>query len=78
VGYGGTRNGLERVRVWSYCFIGRGRYESLNARRYYQGVDIPIHLYSLYSDLKPDWNRVYATQPEVLEYWNDLIERHGS
>ncbi|ORY66919.1 hypothetical protein BCR35DRAFT_308352 [Leucosporidium creatinivorum] len=41
------------------------------------GVDVPIHLYSLYSDLKPDWNRLYASQPEVLEYWNGLIEKHG-
>ncbi len=41
------------------------------------GVDIPIHLYSLYSDLKSYWKRVFASQPEVLEYWTELIERHG-
>ncbi|KAL8277870.1 hypothetical protein RQP46_009689 [Phenoliferia psychrophenolica] len=41
------------------------------------GVDIPIHLYSLYSDLNPNWKSVYASQPEVLAYWESLIEKHG-
>lgn len=40
------------------------------------GVDVPIHLYSLYSDLSPDWSEVFASQPEVLAYWNGLIEKH--
>ncbi|SGY78628.1 BQ5605_C008g04902 [Microbotryum silenes-dioicae] len=42
-----------------------------------QGVDVPIHLYSLYSDLKHDWTKLYAEQPEVLAYWLGLIEKHG-
>lgn len=41
------------------------------------GVDVPIHLYSLYSDLSPDWDEVFASQPEVLAYWHSLIEKHG-
>lgn len=40
------------------------------------GVDIPIHLYSLYSDLKHDWTNVYASQEQVLEYWEGLIDRY--
>lgn len=40
------------------------------------GVDIPIHFYSLFSDLKPDWKSVYASQPEVLEYWEGLIDKY--
>lgn len=40
------------------------------------GVDVPIHLYSLYSDLSPDWDEVFASQPEVLAYWQSLIEKH--
>ncbi|ORY91546.1 hypothetical protein BCR35DRAFT_340447 [Leucosporidium creatinivorum] len=40
------------------------------------GVDVPIHLYSLYSDLKADWSTVYASQPEVLEYWKGLISKY--
>ncbi|SCZ99348.1 BZ3500_MvSof-1268-A1-R1_Chr7-2g09495 [Microbotryum saponariae] len=42
-----------------------------------QGVDVPIHLYSLYSDLKHDWTKLYAEQPEVLAYWLGLIEKHS-
>lgn len=41
------------------------------------GVDVPIHLYSLGSDLKPDWPDKYAAQPDVLAYWESLIDRHG-
>ncbi|GFZ49896.1 hypothetical protein JCM24511_07299 [Saitozyma sp. JCM 24511] len=41
------------------------------------GVDIPIHLYSLYSDPKSDWDRVFAEQREVLEYLNNCIEKNG-
>lgn len=40
------------------------------------GVDVPIHLYSLYSDLTPEWGEVFASQPEVLAYWQGLIEKH--
>lgn len=40
------------------------------------GVDVPIHLYSLYSDLSPEWDTVFATQPEVLAYWERLIEKY--
>lgn len=40
------------------------------------GVDVPIHLYSLYSDLKPDWTKLYAEQPEVLAYWEALVDKH--
>jgi cation diffusion facilitator CzcD-associated flavoprotein CzcO len=41
------------------------------------GVDIPIHLYSLWNAPKADWSRVYAEQPEVLRYLTGLIEEHG-
>jgi cation diffusion facilitator CzcD-associated flavoprotein CzcO len=41
------------------------------------GVDIPIHLYSLYSDPKSDWSHVFADQEQVLEYLNECIEKHG-
>jgi cation diffusion facilitator CzcD-associated flavoprotein CzcO len=38
---------------------------------------VPIHLYSLYSDPKSDWKKVYADQSELLEYLEGLIEKHG-
>jgi cation diffusion facilitator CzcD-associated flavoprotein CzcO len=41
------------------------------------GVDVPIHLYSLFSDLKSDWSRVFAEQPEVLAYWESLVDKHS-
>jgi cation diffusion facilitator CzcD-associated flavoprotein CzcO len=41
------------------------------------GVDIPIHLYSLYSDPKSDWSHVFADQEQVLCYLNECIEKHG-
>lgn len=41
------------------------------------GVDVPIHLYSLYSDLNPEWDTVFASQPEVLAYWEKLVDKHG-
>ncbi len=40
------------------------------------GVDVPIHLYSLYSDLNPEWDSVFASQPEVLAYWEGLVDKH--
>ena len=41
------------------------------------GVDIPIHLYSLYSDPKDDWETVFADQKQVLDYLNDCIVKNG-
>ncbi|KAI5474500.1 ABC transporter [Pseudohyphozyma bogoriensis] len=40
------------------------------------GVDVPIHFYSLYSDLYPDWDYEFASQKEVLPYWHRLIAKH--
>lgn len=37
--------------------------------------DVPIHLYSLSSDLKPDWKNSHGTQPEILEYMREVTER---
>jgi len=41
------------------------------------GVDIPIHLYSLYSDPKDDWETVFADQKQVLDYLNECIVKNG-
>lgn len=40
------------------------------------GVDVPIHLYSLYSDPKTDWTTTYAEQPEVLAYYDALVDKY--
>lgn len=38
-------------------------------------VDVPIQLYSLWSD-PVQWKSFYASQPEVLAYWLSLIDKH--
>lgn len=32
-------------------------------------VDVPIHLYSLYSHPNPDFSQKWASRDEVLAYW---------
>lgn len=39
--------------------------------------DIPSHLYSFSFDVKCDWSRPYAPQPEILAYMEDIAERYG-
>ncbi len=36
---------------------------------------MPIHFYSLSSDLKPDWKKSHGTQPEILEYIKDVTKK---
>jgi cation diffusion facilitator CzcD-associated flavoprotein CzcO len=39
--------------------------------------DVPSHLYSYSFAPKPDWSRTYATQPEILAYFEECAERYG-
>ncbi|WP_457106272.1 flavin-containing monooxygenase [Methylobacterium sp. P5_C11] len=39
--------------------------------------DVPSHLYSLSFAPKADWSRMYAPQPEILAYLQDVAARHG-
>jgi cation diffusion facilitator CzcD-associated flavoprotein CzcO len=39
--------------------------------------DIPSHLYSFSFDLNPEWNRMYAGQPEIWEYLRSCAKRYG-
>ncbi len=39
--------------------------------------DIPSHLYSFSFDVKPDWSRPYAPQPEILAYLEGIAEKYG-
>jgi len=39
--------------------------------------DIPSHLYSFSFELKPDWSRPYATQPEILAYLEHCAVKYG-
>jgi cyclohexanone monooxygenase len=39
--------------------------------------DVPSLLYSYSFEMKADWTRPYATQPEILRYFEELAEAHG-
>jgi len=41
------------------------------------GCDIPSPLYSYSFDQKPDWSRLFASQPEILAYLRDVARRRG-
>ena len=37
--------------------------------------DIPSHLYSLSFAPNPNWSRTYSTQPELLSYLKNVVDR---
>ncbi|EPQ52008.1 FAD/NAD P-binding domain-containing protein [Gloeophyllum trabeum ATCC 11539] len=39
--------------------------------------DIPIHWYSLYSDLDPNWPSVLGYQPQIEAYWRKLTHKYS-
>ncbi|BGP57894.1 hypothetical protein JCM8202v2_005543 [Rhodotorula sphaerocarpa] len=39
-------------------------------------IDIPIHLYCLYSHLNPEFKSHWAGRDEVLSYWKSIVRRH--
>ncbi|KIL69905.1 hypothetical protein M378DRAFT_69093, partial [Amanita muscaria Koide BX008] len=40
------------------------------------GSDVPVHWYSLSTDLNPDWSTYLAYQPEILDYWVNLWHKY--
>ncbi len=38
--------------------------------------DVPSHLYSFSFASKPDWSRKFAPQPEILEYFESLVDEY--
>ena len=40
------------------------------------GVDIPVHLYSLYTD-PHSWKNVFATQEDMLAYLRSCVKRYS-
>eukprot|EP01102_Stenamoeba_stenopodia_P007667 TRINITY_DN2164_c0_g1_i1.p1 TRINITY_DN2164_c0_g1~~TRINITY_DN2164_c0_g1_i1.p1 ORF type:complete len:555 (+),score=129.10 TRINITY_DN2164_c0_g1_i1:68-1732(+) len=38
--------------------------------------DVPSHLYSFSFETKPDWSRKYSTQPEILEYLQNVAKKY--
>lgn len=41
------------------------------------GCDVPAHLYSYSFAPKPNWSRLYARQPELLDYFRGVADTHG-
>ncbi|KIK57688.1 hypothetical protein GYMLUDRAFT_98447 [Collybiopsis luxurians FD-317 M1] len=41
------------------------------------GSDVPGHYYSLSSELNPNWNTLYATQPEIRAYWENIYHKYN-
>jgi cyclohexanone monooxygenase len=39
--------------------------------------DVPSHLYSYSFEMKPDWTKTYAGQPEILQYFEGCADRYG-
>ena len=39
--------------------------------------DVQTHLYSFSFEIKPDWSRPFAPQPELLAYFEGIAEKHG-
>ncbi|KIK67804.1 hypothetical protein GYMLUDRAFT_216044 [Collybiopsis luxurians FD-317 M1] len=39
--------------------------------------DVPIHFYSLSTDLKTDWDYTHAYQPQIYQYWHDLANKYN-
>jgi len=39
--------------------------------------DIPSHLYSFSFEVKRDWSKPYAPQPEILEYMEGIADQYG-
>ena len=38
--------------------------------------DVPAHTYSLSYELNPDWSRLFAEQPELLAYLQNIARKH--
>ncbi|KAF5392998.1 hypothetical protein D9757_001318 [Collybiopsis confluens] len=38
--------------------------------------DVPVHFYSLSTDLKPDWDHTHAYQPQIQQYWQELALKY--
>ena len=41
------------------------------------GCDVPSHFYSFSFAPNPDWSRKWAAQPEILDYFEGLVDRFG-
>jgi cation diffusion facilitator CzcD-associated flavoprotein CzcO len=70
---------LRKAGIDSFLILEKG--EQLGGTWWYNrypgcACDVPSHLYSLSFERNPEWTRMYAEQPEILEYLRALARRH--
>jgi cation diffusion facilitator CzcD-associated flavoprotein CzcO len=80
-GFAGIIMALNLLRTGRKDFILFEREDSIGGTwrdNVYPGCacDVPSHLYSISSELNPRWSRLYANQPEILAYLNEVVEKH--
>src|SRR3954465_5382839 len=71
---------LQRAGVASFTIYDRGdRVGGVWRDNTYPGLtcDIPSHLYSFSFEPNPDWSRTYSPQPEILDYLERCVAKHG-
>jgi len=39
--------------------------------------DVPSHMYSFSYERKPDWSRMYSSQPEIWDYMKECVDKYG-
>lgn len=69
VAYGETRHGPAPGECLSMRTADRAQNAHQSPRGLLGSVDVPIHLYSLYSHPNPDFTQKWASRDEVLAYW---------
>ncbi|ELT42777.1 flavin-containing monooxygenase [Arthrobacter nitrophenolicus] len=81
-GFSGTGLAIQLKRSGEESFVVLEREHSLGGTwrdNHYPGAacDVQSHLYSYSFKPKPEWSRVYARQPEILEYLRDCATSEG-
>ncbi|MEV0688216.1 NAD(P)/FAD-dependent oxidoreductase [Nocardia sp. NPDC050378] len=81
-GFSGTGLAIQLKRSGEESFVVLERENTLGGTwrdNHYPGAacDVQSHLYSYSFKPKPDWSRVYARQPEILQYLRDCATSEG-
>ncbi|WP_285704681.1 NAD(P)/FAD-dependent oxidoreductase [Microtetraspora sp. NBRC 16547] len=81
-GFGGIGMGATLARRGRRSFVILERAAEVGGTWWYNtypgaACDVPSHLYSFSFRLKPDWSRIFATQPEILEYLRETAREEG-
>jgi cation diffusion facilitator CzcD-associated flavoprotein CzcO len=80
-GPGGLCMGIQLKRAGFENFVILEKASGLGGTWYHNrypgcACDIPSHLYSYSFEIKPDWSRPYAPQPEILDYLEHCADKY--